>query len=179
LKRQDAGGRGFQLVRQDLPEILSAHTRKFDLDELLESCQKPLSSLALQGLDLFNKGDYFEAHERLEAAWNEELSPGRELYRAVLQVAVAYLQIQRQNYTGALKMFLRLRQWIEPLPDECRGVDVDTLRKDAQGVYEQLISAGKDKLADFDQSLFKPVIYKTKIKRSAISTIRRFSSRIR
>ncbi len=119
----------------------------------------PLSILALQGFDLFNQGEYFEAHERLEAAWNEDLSPGRELYRAVLQVAVAYLQIQRQNYTGALKMFLRLRQWIEPLPDKCRGVDVENLRKDAQTVYQQLTVTGKDKLAEFDQALFKPVIY--------------------
>lgn len=145
---------------QDLPEILSAHVRIFDRDELLKSCQMPLSNLALQGFDLFNQGEYFEAHERLEAAWNEDLSPGRELYRAVLQVAVAYLQIQRQNYTGALKMFLRLRQWIEPLPDRCRGVDVENLRMNAQSVYQQLILTGKDKLAEFDQTLFKPVVYK-------------------
>ena len=146
---------------QELPEILSAYTRKFDKDELRESCQMPLSSLALQGFDLFNRGDYFEAHERLEEAWIEDMSPGRELYRAVLQVAVAYLQIQRLNYTGALKMFLRLRQWIEPLPDECRGVDIGNLRKDAQAVYQQLITAGRENLAEFDQTLFKSVIYKT------------------
>jgi len=144
---------------ENLPEILSAHVRKFDRDELLKSCQMPLSILALQGFDLFNQGAFFEAHERLEAAWNEDLSPGRELYRAVLQVAVAYLQIQRQNYTGALKMFLRLRQWIEPLPDKCRGVDVENLRRDTQSVYQQLTVTGKDKLAEFDQSLLKPVIY--------------------
>lgn len=146
---------------EDLPEILSAHVRVYDRDELLKSCLMPLSNLALQGFDLFNQGEFFEAHERLEEAWNEDLSPGRELYRAVLQVAVAYLQIQRKNYTGALKMFLRLRQWIEPLPDNCRGVDVENLRKDAQAVYQQLTLAGKDKLAEFDQTLFKPVIYRT------------------
>lgn len=145
---------------QDLPEILSAHVRVIDRDELLKSCQMPLSNLALQGFYLFNQGEYFEAHERLEAAWNEDLSPGRELYRAVLQVAVAYLQIQRQNYTGALKMFLRLRQWIEPLPDKCRGVDVKNLRISAQLVYQQLTRTGKDNLEEFDQTLFKPVIFK-------------------
>jgi hypothetical protein len=145
---------------QDLTEILSKHVRKFDRDELLESCQMQLSSLALQGFELFNQQDYFEAHERLEEAWIEDQSPGRELYRAVLQIAIAYLQIQRQNYTGALKMFLRLRQWIEPLPDECRGVDVENLRKDAQAVYQQLIAAGREKVVEFDQTLFKPVIFR-------------------
>jgi hypothetical protein len=47
-----------------------------------------------------------------------------EVYRAVLQVAVAYFQIERGNYNGAAKMFLRLRQWIDPLPDYCRGIDI-------------------------------------------------------
>ncbi|GEM_PF-6647224 len=59
-----------------------------------------------EGLRLFNAGHYFEAHEALEAAWNEDLRPIRELYRGLLQAAVTYLHIQRGNYAGACKMYV-------------------------------------------------------------------------
>jgi hypothetical protein len=56
-------------------------------------------------------------------------------------------------------MFLRLRQWIDPLPPLCRGVDVARLREDARRVHQALLALGPDQIADFDRSLFKPVEY--------------------
>lgn len=74
---------------------------------------------------------------------------------------MAYLQIERGNYHGAVKMFLRVRQWIDPLPDQCRGVDVARLRDDAAVVYEQLVALGPERIAQFDFNLLKPVVYTT------------------
>lgn len=126
---------------------------------LQTACQEPLSTSALEGLELFNQGKYFEAHEALENAWNEDHTSGKELYRAILQVAVAYLQVERGNYNGAMKMFLRLRKWIEPLPDICRGVNVAQLRLDARTVQGQLAALGKKRMGELDRSLLKPVLY--------------------
>jgi predicted metal-dependent hydrolase len=142
-----------------LPELVQKHARLVDRDGLEQACQEPLSDLATRGLEEFNRGDYFEAHELLELAWNEDQSPARELYRAVLQVGVAYLQIERGNYNGALKMFLRMRQWIDPLPPVCRGIDVAGLREDARRVHQALLTLGSEGIASFDRSLFKPVRY--------------------
>jgi len=103
--------------------------------------------LALHGLEEFNRGEYFDAHETLETAWNIDAGSGRDLYRAILQVAVAYLQIERGNYAGAMKIFLRLRQWIDPLPETCRGVNVAQLRLDARQAREALKSLGPDRIA--------------------------------
>jgi predicted metal-dependent hydrolase len=144
----------------DLPELIQKYARLPDLEALRQACAGALSARALEGLELFNHGEYFEAHELLETAWNEDPSAGRELYRAILQVAVAYLQIERGNYNGAVKMFLRVRQWIEPLPDECRGVDVARLRQDAANVRRRLTELGRERIAEFDRSLFRPVIYR-------------------
>ena len=74
-------------------------------------------------------------------------------------MAVAYLQIERGNYNGALKMFLRVRQWIDPLPDLCRGVDVAQLRADARHVHESLLALGREGIGRFDRRLFKRVVY--------------------
>jgi uncharacterized protein len=143
----------------DLPGLLIKHARVPDQQALVEACLQPLSDLAIRGLEEFNRGEYFEAHEHLEAAWMADESLGRDLYRAVLQVAVAYYQITRHNYRGAAKMFLRLRQWIDPLPDTCRGIDVARLREDARQVHSELLNLGSERLAEFDLNLLRPVRY--------------------
>ena len=144
---------------EDLPSLIRQYARTVDINLLDQTCQQPLSPKARHGIELFNQGEYFEAHEVLEHAWNEDETPGRELYRAILQVAVAYLQIERGNYNGAVKMFLRVRQWIDPLPDFCRGVDVAQLRLDARRVYDQVMALGRSRIVELDRSLLQPVRY--------------------
>jgi CheY-like chemotaxis protein len=146
----------------DMPDLILRYARVPDYDGIEAACKSPLSALALKGLEEFNRGEYFEAHESLEEAWNKDQSPGRDLYRAILQVAVAYLQIERGNYNGAVKMFFRMRQWIDPLPATCRGVDIARLRADAEQVRLAVMLVGPDELLGFDRSLFKPVIYEVK-----------------
>ena len=143
----------------NLPGLIQKYARLIDRDELKSSCQEPLAPSAVLGLEEFNRGEYFEAHEYLESAWKNDESSGRELYRAVLQVAVAYYQILRGNYNGAAKMFLRLRQWIDPLPDHCRGVNVRKLRQEAKTVHETMLSLGPERISELDNNLLKPVEY--------------------
>jgi hypothetical protein len=141
-----------------LPKLILENARVLDLNGITASCERPFSEIGMEGISEFNRGAYFEAHELLETAWNTDTSPGRDLYRAILQVAVAYYQIERGNYPGAIKMFLRLRQWIDPLPDRCRGVNVAQLREDADQVYSALLLLGKPRISEFDRTLFKPVV---------------------
>jgi hypothetical protein len=145
----------------DLAGHIRRYARTADPQGLEQACREPLSEIGLKGLELFNRGEYFEAHEELEIAWNEDATPGRELYRAVLQVAVAYLQIERGNYNGAHKMFLRVRQWIDPLPDTCRGVDVARLREEARAAHAHLQALGAARVGEFDRRMLRPVHYRT------------------
>lgn len=145
---------------KNLPGLLSEHARLVDKEALQETCQEKLPYYAKRGLEEFNRGEYFEAHDSLELAWMEDQGPGRELYRAVLQVAVAYYQVERANYEGALKMFLRMRRWLYPLPGSCRGINIDKLREDAHAVHTLLVELGPDGISRFDLELLKPVEYK-------------------
>jgi hypothetical protein len=141
----------------ELPELIQRLALVDNIELLDEGCQEELSTEARKGLEEFNLGDYFQAHESLEFAWKADSTAARELYRAVLQVAVAYYQIVRRNYNGALKMFLRVRQWIDPLPDTCRGINVAQLRADVQNAYTELISKGPARIAEFDLTLLRPI----------------------
>jgi predicted metal-dependent hydrolase len=122
-------------------------------------CHHKLPENAIIGLEKFNQGEYFLAHEYLEEAWKQEGTAVRNLYRSILQVAVAYLQIERGNYAGAMKMFVRVQKWIEPLPDVCQGVDIGELKRDAQRAYKALKELGAGKINEYDHNLFRRVKY--------------------
>jgi predicted metal-dependent hydrolase len=140
-----------------MPDLITKLARSWNHEAIAIACQEPLSELGRKGIDAFNNGDYYESHEFLEDAWNEDSGPARDMYKAVLQVGVAYLQIERANYAGAVKMLLRARQWLEPLPDVCRGIDIGRLKTDAQQVHQLLVAAGSQQIKTFDRTVFRPV----------------------
>jgi predicted metal-dependent hydrolase len=126
-------------------------------DSATDPCHAPLHLQAAEGLRLFNAGEYFEAHEALEAAWKEEKGPVRELYRGILQIAVVYLHITRRNYSGAIKVYGRSQKWLKDWPEVCRGISVEALRRDAQAVIVEVQRLGAERLSEFDSSLLRPV----------------------
>lgn len=139
-----------------LPELVEEHARLVDPGALAEACGGELSAKALRGIDLHNEGEYFEAHEELEHAWMDEEGEYGYLYRALLQVTVAYLHIQRGNYRGATKMLLRVHQWLDPLPSTCKGVDVDRLRESVEGLRKSMAQLGPERLDELDRGLLRP-----------------------
>ena len=163
LKAAKQAGAALSIARskfyQQLPQLLSDEARVVDTEGLLETCQDDLPHLAKRGLLEFNRGEYFKAHDSLEMAWMEDQTAGRDLYRAILQTAVAYYQIERGNYNGAAKMFLRMRKWLAPLPDTCRGINIKQLKLDVEAVNTELIALGPEGIGEFNLALLKPVEY--------------------
>ena len=164
LSAAEAAGANPAIARSkfmnNLPDLLTENSRVVDSAAILATCEDNLPHLAKRGLDEFNRGEYFKAHDSLELAWMEDQTPGRDLYRAVLQVAVAYYQIVRGNYNGAAKMFLRMRKWLAPLPDTCRGINIAQLRLDVEAAHAELTELGLKGIDSFNLELLKPVEYK-------------------
>src|SRR5436190_6354700 len=127
------------------------------MTDSINDCNAPLHPQAEEGFRLFNAGEYFEAHEALEAAWNAEKGPVRELYRGILQIAVTYLHITRGNYNGAVKVYGRSQKWLKDWPDVCRGIQVEELRRDAERVIKEVLRLGAERIKEFDTALLKPV----------------------
>lgn len=117
----------------------------------------PLSEEARAGVSAFNAGAYFEQHEHFEHAWMAEQRPIRELYQGILQVGVAYYQIQRGNWAGALKMFRRGLPRLRGLPPVCQGIRVDSFRAAAEAIHAEITTLGPERLAEFDQSRFPQI----------------------
>jgi CheY-like chemotaxis protein len=116
-----------------------------------------LSELARRGLIQFNHGEYFEQHEHLELAWRAETRPIREMYQGILQIGVAFLQIERGNWIGALKMFRRGLPRLRTLPPICQGVNIGALRSAAEAIHAEVTALGPTRLAEFDQRRFPQI----------------------
>jgi predicted metal-dependent hydrolase len=132
---------------------------KLSPNPTLNDCNGKIHPMAVKGLELFNVGQYWKAHEALEQAWLEEPGEVRHLYRGILQVGVTYLHVERRNYYGALKVYHRSRRWLAPFPDVCRGINIGVLKQDVEDVIAEVRRLGPDQLDKFDRSLLKPVYY--------------------
>jgi predicted metal-dependent hydrolase len=115
---------------------------------------EPLPPEAVLGVEEFNQGHYFEQHEHFEAAWIAEPRPIRDLYQGVLQVGLAFLQIEQGNWAGTLKMFRRGLPRLRDLPPICQGIDVVSLRTVAEEIHREVTELGAARLGEFDQSRF-------------------------
>jgi CheY-like chemotaxis protein len=136
-----------------LPEILARAARNITDDP----CGEPLPEGARRGIEEFNNGQYFEQHETLELVWRAEDRAVRDLYRGILQIGVALLQVERGNGAGARKMFERGFRWLEPFRPACQGVDVERLVREAQAVYQEVDRLGPARIGEFDRRVFPRV----------------------
>jgi predicted metal-dependent hydrolase len=124
--------------------------------EITTACEGELSSKAFKGIQLHNKGEYFDAHELFEGAWMEAPEEQGYLYRALLQFTVALLHLERDNPRGAEKMMMRIHQWLDPLPEVCQGVDVAAL-KSAVAALRQSLREGASSARDLRSNQIKLV----------------------
>jgi predicted metal-dependent hydrolase len=139
-----------------LPKLIGAWARPSMAEALVSACEGALSPAAELGVHYHNKGSYFEAHEALESAWKAAPEAEGTLYRALLQVSVAYYHVQEGNHRGASKMMLRVRQWLDPLPDTCRSIDIRKLREQVEDLRRALAGLSPDTIDQLDRGLLRP-----------------------
>ena len=133
---------------QELPALVARHLNPPPV--YLEGWDDQPSPAFLEGVALFNAGEYYHQHDVFEALWREDTRPIRELYQGVLQVGVALHQVQGGNYRGAIKMLRRGLLRLRDLPPVCQRLDVAALRADARRVHDALLALGPERLHEFD-----------------------------
>lgn len=101
----------------------------------------------------FNRGEFFECHETLEALWLAEAGPLRRLYQGILQVGVAFHHQRRGNYRGCMHLLGSGIGYLLPYAPHCLGVDVQALLAAAVRCRDALTELGPERIAEFDRSL--------------------------
>lgn len=136
----------------ELPDVVQRHVHP--PVRYPEGWDDTLSEAARAGIEEFNRGDYFEQHELLEEAWMAEERPIREMYQGILQVGVAFYQIELGSWAGALKMFGRGLPKLRGLPEVCQGVQLEEFRRAAESIHADIVRLGPERLEEFDRRRF-------------------------
>ena len=85
-----------------------------------------------QGIDFFNSGTYFEAHESWEDLWRDTSGKARLFYQGLVQVAVGLHHISGGNARGGRRVLLRGLRNLGMYPDAYAGIDNRRLQRDLE-----------------------------------------------
>lgn len=120
-------------------------------------CLDQPPALLIQGMNLFNQREYFECHEIIEQAWNEEKKPVRIMYQGILQIGVACYHVQKKNWRGAMKLLERGLPKTKRFAPTCMGINITKLVSDAEAIRQELIRLGPAWQGEFDEHLFPTI----------------------
>ncbi len=77
----------------------------------------------LAGIVLFNRREFFDAHEVWEGLWHECHAPDRRFYQSLIQAAVALHHWGNGNWRGARRLFQSGRNYMSAYPRRHLGLD--------------------------------------------------------
>ena len=83
--------------------------------------------LLREGIELFNREQFFECHEVLEEAWLEAYGEQKTFLQALIQVAVALHHLRQGNLTGARRLLTAGREKLSAFTPQREAVDVTGL----------------------------------------------------
>jgi uncharacterized protein len=123
------------------------------------SCDGTPPPLFYVGLEQFNRGEYFEQHESLEEIWLLEPRPIRYLYQGILKIGVGFYKVRLGNYRGTVNHINGGIAYLEPFGEECLGVDVARLIREAAAVRDRVVELGPKRIGEFDLSTLPKVYF--------------------
>ena len=156
-----SGYRGPLMIEGALGEGSAALDRvRSLLDPLLrevasetDPCSGQLPPGVLEGIALFNRGEFYECHEVIEHEWHAERRPIRRLYQGILQISVGFHHARGGNHRGALLLLTDGIAKVREFLPHCAGVDTQALADAAQSCLDAIAALGTDRLSELDWSL--------------------------
>lgn len=83
--------------------------------------------------ELWERGEFFEAHEVLEDAWRREQDPERKLFfQGLIHCAVALVHHERENPIGARRQLAKAQDKLARCGQEYSRREAETLLKFVQ-----------------------------------------------
>jgi pSer/pThr/pTyr-binding forkhead associated (FHA) protein len=136
----------FTLIFEDSDPPVSAQLNKQQLDDpsddqqSLETTQSALYPAPyLEGIDHFNAGRYFDAHEVWEEIWLQSTGDIRLFYQMLIQAAVGLHHYQRGNPRGARGMHANVIDKLSRLPSFLLSLDLDDFSRQFRAFFSELI----------------------------------------
>src|SRR5258705_10387270 len=81
-----------------------------------------------KGLEAFNSGHFYEAHEHWEEVWLQTLNPEKMFLQGLIQVAAAFHHYSRANRQGTQNLLRAGLTKVERFPHTHGGLELEPLR---------------------------------------------------
>jgi hypothetical protein len=102
----------------------------------------------LAGIVLFNRGDFFEAHEVWESLWMDTCGEEKRFFQALIQAAVGLLHFCNGNTRGAVKLYRSSRDYMGRYGSPYLGLDQRIFWAGMERCFAPLLAA-----ADADRKI--------------------------
>jgi uncharacterized protein len=81
-----------------------------------------------RGIDLFDQGRFFEAHEAWEEIWRSTTPEPKDLFQGLIQVAAALHQhLDLKRMEGPRRTLAKARRNLQPFAPAALGIDISDL----------------------------------------------------
>jgi uncharacterized protein len=91
-----------------------------------------------RGLELFNRGQFFEAHEVLEDVWRAAPADQKLFFQGLIQLAVGLHHYSTGNLVGARSLLARGNRNLGRYPKKFAGIKLAELRAAAEACRHHL-----------------------------------------
>jgi uncharacterized protein len=97
-----------------------------------------------RGIEQFNAGEFWNAHESWEIVWLPAPEPDKAFLQGIIQMSAGFHHHTKNNAAGARSLLRRGLDKLERFPDGYRGLRLEELRMAARA-WLAAIESGKSK----------------------------------
>lgn len=101
-----------------------------------------------EGIDVFNKEDFYECHEVLEKVWLQDQGPDRLFYQGIIQVAACFHHISRKKLYEASKVLQLGLEKLKDYPDIYLRLELGTLKNQLKWWEDYLSKVARQEKTD-------------------------------
>ena len=106
--------------------------------------------ILLAGIEQFNDGYFFQAHETLEDLWLVSPLPARTFLQGIIQTAAAFVHMRRREHKGTVRLLRHALAKLETVPGDYMGIDVARLVTETRAARDELLALGPERFEEWD-----------------------------
>ena len=107
----------------------------------------------LAGIVLFNRGDFFEAHEVWESLWMETFGPEKQFFQGLIQAAVGLCHFCNGNVRGAVKLYHSSGDYMRRYGTPFMGLDQTAFWGEMDRCFAELLAADGSRKIEIQEEL--------------------------
>lgn len=112
-----------------------------------------LSPALLQGVEEFNRQEFYACHDTLEALWMDSTEPLKSFYQGILQIAVGCYHLENQNWRGAVILLGEGIRRLHHYQPTYEAIDVECLVGESLHLLKTLQQIEPEQLSEFVEKI--------------------------